>query len=79
MILGPRKIVEPPGFAKLSKAEKVRYLQALWDQLSEDPEDVPVLDSQLDLIDERIAEHRRDPQPMRPAHELLDELDDEFR
>jgi hypothetical protein len=30
-------IPTPPGFAELSKAEQLRYLQALWDQISEHP------------------------------------------
>lgn len=49
-------IADPPGFAELSKAEKVRYLQELWDRISEQPEDVPVLESHLALAEERIAE-----------------------
>jgi hypothetical protein len=28
-------IPEPPGFAQLSKAEQVRYLQGLWDRIAE--------------------------------------------
>lgn len=27
-------IQTPPGFAELSKAEQLRYLQGLWDQIS---------------------------------------------
>ena len=30
-------IPTPPGFAELPKAEQVRYLQALWDEISEHP------------------------------------------
>lgn len=68
-------VVHPPGFEKLSTLEKVRYLQDLWDQISKDPEDVPVLESHLDVVARRVAEHRANPQPMRPGDELLDELD----
>lgn len=67
-------IPEPPGFAELSKAEKVRYLQALWDQISEQPDDVPVPESHLVLAEERLAEYRRDPTSARPAYEVLDRL-----
>jgi hypothetical protein len=35
-------IAAPPGFSQLSKAEQVRYLQALWDEISENPDDLPV-------------------------------------
>lgn len=72
-------IPQPPGFAKLSKAEKVRYLQALWDQISEDPDDVPVTESHLQLVEERIAEYRRAPERARPAQEVLDRLASKIR
>lgn len=35
-------IPEPPGFSEPSKAEQVRYLQALWDRISDNPAEVPV-------------------------------------
>jgi len=43
-------IPDPPGFNSLSKAEQIRYLQALWDRISENPGDIPVLESQLNLL-----------------------------
>ena len=42
-------IPEPPGFAKLSKAEQVRYLQALWDRIAEKPAELAVPESHLEL------------------------------
>jgi hypothetical protein len=44
----------PPGFDALSKAEQVRYLQALWDQISQDPGTLPVSESHLRLAEERL-------------------------
>jgi len=35
----------PTEFSQLSKAEQVRYIQALWDQISERPEEIPVPDA----------------------------------
>lgn len=67
-------IPEPAGFSDLSKAEQIRYLQALWDQISEQPDDLPVPESQLALAEERLAEHRRDPSNVRSAYELPDAL-----
>lgn len=69
-----RTIVEPPGFAKLSKAEQVRYLQALWDRIAEQPGELPVPESHVLLAEERLAEHRRDPTRTHSAHEVLDRL-----
>jgi putative addiction module component (TIGR02574 family) len=67
-------IPEPPGFAELSKAEQVRYLQALWDRIAEQPGELPVPESHLTLAEERLAEYRRDPTRARSAHEVLDSL-----
>jgi hypothetical protein len=67
-------IPEPVGFADLSKAEQVRYLEALWDRISEQPEEIPVPPSHLDLAMERLAEHQRDPTRARSAFEVLDRL-----
>jgi putative addiction module component (TIGR02574 family) len=67
-------IPEPPGFAELSKAEQIRYLQALWDRIAERPGDLPVPESHLELAEERLAEYRRDPTRAHSAYEILDRL-----
>ena len=67
-------IPEPPGFSELSKAEQVRYLQALWDRISDNPAEVPVPESHLELAEQRLAEHRHDRGRTRPAHDVLDRL-----
>ena len=67
-------ISEPPGFAELSKAEQVRYLQALWDRIAEKPGELPVPESHVVLAEERLAEYRRDPTRAQSAYEVLDRL-----
>lgn len=67
-------ISEPPGFAELSKGEQVRYLQALWDRIAEQPEEIPVPESHLALAEERLADYRRDPKSARSAYEVLERL-----
>ena len=67
-------IPEPPGFAELSKAEQVRYLQALWDRIADKPGDLPIPESHLELAEERLAEYRRDPTRAHSAYEILDRL-----
>ena len=64
----------PAGFADLSKAEQVRYVQALWDRIAEQPEELPVPESHLELAENRLAEYRRDPARARSAFEVLDRL-----
>jgi len=67
-------IQEPPGFDKLSKAEQIRYLQALWDRISKNPGDVPVPESHLEIAEQRLADYRREPKQARPAQVVLDRL-----
>ena len=66
----------PPGFDALSKAEQVRYLQALWDKISEDPGALPVPESHLRLAEERLKRYREDPSRSHSAFEVLDRLAD---
>ena len=67
-------ISEPPGFAELTKAEQVRYLQALWDRIAENPGELPVPESHLEVAEARLAECRRDPTRAHSAYEVLDRL-----
>jgi putative addiction module component (TIGR02574 family) len=69
-------IPNPPGFDSLSKAEQVRYLQALWDQISEDPAALPVHENHLRLVEERLKRYREDPSRAHSAFEVLERLAD---
>jgi len=64
----------PPGFSQLPKAEQVRYLQALWDQISANPHEVPVPESHLQLAEERLRRYRENPATAKPAFEVIDRL-----
>ena len=64
----------PPGFAELSKAEQVRYLKSLWDQISEQPDDIPVPKSHLTLVEERLRRYHQNTSPSQPAFEVIDRL-----
>ena len=66
----------PPGFDALSKAEQVRYLQALWNQISEDPGALPVPESHLQLAEERLKRYREDTSRAGSAFDVLDRLAD---
>jgi len=67
-------IPEPAGFGELSKAEQIRYLQALWDRIAERPGEIPVPEAHLELAAERLAQYRRDPSRARPGRDVLDRL-----
>jgi len=65
-------ISEPAGFGDLPKAEQIRYLQALWDRIAEHPAELPVLESHLQVAEERLAAYRCDPTCARSAFDVLD-------
>ena len=67
-------IPTPPGFTELSKAEQVHYLQALWDQISAHPNEIPVPESHLLLAEERLRRYRENPSSAQPAFEVIDRL-----
>jgi putative addiction module component (TIGR02574 family) len=64
----------PPGFSDLSKAEQVRYLQLLWDQISEHPGDIPVPESHRQLAEERLRRYRENPSTAHPAFDVIERL-----
>lgn len=72
--MGQPSIPGPPGFGDLTKAEQIRYLQALWDRIADQPGELPVPESHLVLAEERLAAHRRDPSRARSALDLVDRL-----
>ena len=67
-------IQTPSGFKDLTKAEQVRYLQTLWDQISAQPDEIPVPESHLRLAEERLRSYRDNPSASRPALEVIDRL-----
>ncbi|MCC6765896.1 MAG: addiction module protein [Deltaproteobacteria bacterium] len=65
---------EPPGFSNLTKADQIRYLQELWDRIADQPGELPVPESHLDLAEQRLEAYRKEPHLARPAHDLLERL-----
>jgi putative addiction module component (TIGR02574 family) len=67
-------IPNPQGFAELTRAEQLRYVQSLWDQISEHPEEIPVPESHLQLVKERLRRYRQNPASTQSAFEVNDHL-----
>lgn len=44
-------------FRKLPATEKIRLVQQLWDEIVEEPANLPLTESQRRLLDERIHDH----------------------
>jgi putative addiction module component (TIGR02574 family) len=72
--MAPKVLAEPEGFRNLSKEEQIRYLQDLWDEVSDPPEEIPIPESHLELVEKRLEGYRSDPSKARPAYEALDRL-----
>lgn len=60
----------PPGFDALSKAEQMRYLQAHWDQISEDLRSR----NQTPIAEERLKRLCEDLSHLHSAFDVLDRL-----
>ena len=63
----------PMGFAELPKTEQVRYLMALWDQISEQSGEIAVPESHLSLALARLERYRQN-NASTPAFDVLDRL-----
>ena len=69
----------PTGFTELSKSQQVQYLQALWDQISEQPDDIPVRESHLALAEERLRQYCKNPSATVEATDVIDRLTKELK
>jgi putative addiction module component (TIGR02574 family) len=50
-----------PELEKLSTADKFALAVELWDELSSNPDEIPVTEEQLNELDRRFEEYRHDP------------------
>ena len=51
-----------PELQKLSTADKFALAVELWDELSSNSEEIPVTEEQLNELDRRFEQYRRDPE-----------------
>ena len=65
---------QPPGFERLSKAEKMRYLQELWDHISDQSGELPVPQSHMELLEQRKAKYSQAPSDVRSAYDVIERL-----
>lgn len=72
--MGQPGIPEPPGFSELTKEEQIRYLEALWDRIADQPGELPVPESHLSLAAERLEEYRRQPDRAGAALDVVDRI-----
>lgn len=56
---------------KLPAEERLRLVELIWESLAAKPSEVPLGDAHRAVIDERIAEHERNPDDVLPRGEVL--------
>jgi putative addiction module component (TIGR02574 family) len=61
-----------PNFEQMSPAERIEYLQDLWDRVAEDPLAVPVTDAQRAELRRRVAAYRADPTSGVPWEQVME-------
>ena len=56
---------------KLPAEERLRLLEILWESLSQDASAIPLSDAHRAILDERVAEHERDPDDVVSIDEVI--------
>ena len=59
-----------PSFDEMTPAERILYVQDLWDRIAEHPEDLAVSDAWIAELDRRMAEHVADPSTAIPWEQV---------
>jgi putative addiction module component (TIGR02574 family) len=59
------------SFEQMTTAERVLYVQALWDRIAADSDEVPLSEAQGLEIRRRVVEHRADPESAVPWEQVL--------
>jgi putative addiction module component (TIGR02574 family) len=67
--------IPPPGFDELSAEEKLDYVQSLWDRIAASPEEVPVPEWHKQIISERLAAYRANPNEGRTWEQIRTDLE----
>ena len=63
-----------PSFEQMTTAERILYVQDLWDRIAAQPEDIPVSEELRTELDRRLAAHQADPSAAIPWDQVKAEL-----
>lgn len=69
----------PPGFDELQVDQQIEMVQALWDRIAEHPERVPVPPWHLEILQDRLEEHRKNPGEGSPWAEVRQRIEQRLR
>ena len=62
------------SFRELSSEDKIRLVQDLWDQISQEIARMPMTESQRRLLDERLADEESNPDDVEPWTKAKDDI-----
>lgn len=62
--------LESAGIDKLSVAERIALVQAIWDSIAAEVESLPLTEAQRQEVDRRLATHRANPQAAIPWEQV---------
>jgi putative addiction module component (TIGR02574 family) len=63
----------------LPLAERIEFVEALWDSIAEEGHDLPLTPEEEAEIDRRLEEHRRNPESAVPWKQVKAELEEKYR
>jgi len=69
----------PPGFDALTVEEQIDYVQSLWDHIAAHTEQVPVPDWHKQVLSERLASYRANPDVGKIWEEFEEEVLEELK
>lgn len=58
---------------KLPVEQRMRLVELIWESLAADPSTLPLSDAHRAVVDERLAEHERNPDDVATRDEILAE------
>lgn len=64
----------PAEFQDASPAERIDFVQRLWDEIAQNPDSVPVTDEQRRILDERLRAYESDQDPGEPWAAVRDRI-----
>ena len=62
------------SFDQMTTAERISYVQELWDRIAADAEREPLTHAQVAELDERLLEYRGDPESSIPWEQAREQM-----
>ena len=71
--------IPPPGFDELTVEDQIDYVQGLWDHIAVAAGNVPLHEWQRQILEERLADYRANPDEGRTWDEVLADVRAQLR